>query len=115
MSSNDLVLFSGIKPIRSIQKAVQKQLEKWVDRKKGLLSLHKESWYQVRFEQERPAQSCLCSLRIQIGTCKWEGTAVGKSVPEALSRALKNPMLTFVHQEAHVQYYSPAAITSDVA
>jgi hypothetical protein len=107
-NANRMISFIGIKPPRPLQKAVEKQLEKWVERKKNLLSLHKESWYQVRFAQENNQNLYQCSVRVQIGACKWEGAGVGKTLEEALFLALKSPMITFVNPEAHVLYHNPA-------
>jgi hypothetical protein len=105
---NRRITFFGPKPSRAIQRAIQKQIEKWIDRKKGLLSLEKESRYQVRFEHNPSDNSCFCHAKIQIGTCTWECHDVGRTPQESLFLALKHPTIRFVRPDLKVQYVSPA-------
>jgi hypothetical protein len=111
---NRMISFFGLKPPRSIQRAVQTQIDKWIERKKNLLTLpNKECSYQVRFEQDEAG--FFCHVHIQIGTCTWDSNDLGKSVQEALFRALKHPSISFVHPKTQIQYLSPASETKCVA
>jgi hypothetical protein len=106
--TNRMITYFGSKPPRTIQRDVQKQLDKWIELKQGSCSSEKKAGYQVRFELNPSSKSCLCLFRIQIGGCTWEGYDVGKSIEESLHLALKSPTISFMRPEARVRYMIPA-------
>ncbi len=105
---NRKITFFGAKPNRTVQRAIQKQLEKWIDRKKSGHSLERESSYQVSFEHNPTDNSCFCHAKIQIGNCIWECHDVGRTIQESLFLALKHPTTTFIRPDVRVQYINPA-------
>jgi hypothetical protein len=110
--TNHKISYFGPKPARTVQRTVQKQLDKWIERKKSAHSLNKESHYQVRFEQTPEVKGCFCHYRIQIGTCTWEGYDVGRSIEESLHLALRHPTVSFLRPESRIQYFNPVQPTT---
>ena len=109
------ITFFGPKPTRAIQRTIQTLLENWIERRKTFHSIEKEGRYEAQFEHSPGDNRWFCLVRIQIGTCTWECSEVGRSIHESLCLALKHPTVSFTCLDAKVRYFSPASETLNVA
>jgi hypothetical protein len=88
------IIFLGLKPTKALESFVQKQIEKWINREQSLLFLPKESSYEVTLERE-------------IGNKIWESYDTGKTVEDALLKAiqgLRPPCLEAIPPTVHVHH-----------
>jgi hypothetical protein len=101
------IIFLGLKPTKALESFVQKQIEKWINREQSLLFLPKESSYEVTLEREIDPPSSDCHLRVQIGNKIWESYDTGKTVEDALLKAiqgLRPPCLEAIPPTVHVHH-----------
>ena len=90
INGENKIVFVGMKPTKTLERFVQKQIEKWINREQSLLFLPKKSFYEVTLEREIDPPSADCHLRIQIGTKIWESYDTGKTLQDALLKAIQD-------------------------
>jgi len=101
---DQVISFVGMKPNFAVRRMLKKQLDRWIKNKTGPLNINHLCNYHVRFEHEAKTVGYSCYTRIQIGNCTWEGHDVGRSIQEALSRALKHVTITFLNPKSSIQF-----------
>ncbi len=84
------VSFYGMKPTKSQQRLVQKQIEKWISLNKEAVMLPSESSYHAIIDHERNLPLASCRLEIQMDGKSWVSFDTGKSFQDALFHALKH-------------------------
>jgi hypothetical protein len=83
------IRFYGMKPNKSLRRQVERQIGKWILRKKSDLSTCAESAYRVCIERENGGCLC-CHLEVQVGSQSWEAHDVGRNIQEALFHSLQH-------------------------
>lgn len=83
------IRFYGMKPNKSLKRQVERQIGKWILRKKSDLSSCAEAAYRVCIERENGNCLC-CHLEVQVGSQSWEAHDVGRNIQEALLHALQH-------------------------
>ena len=106
------IVFLGMKATKALERFVQKQMEKWINREQSLLFLPEESSYEVTLERETDPPTSDCHLRVQIGTKMWESYDRGKTVQDALLKAipgLRPPCLEAIPPTVHLNHVENVA------
>ena len=102
------IVFYGMKSSKSLQRSIEKQVEKWISREHSLLSLPKDSWYRVRIEKELNFPIVNCQLRIQMGSRTVESQETGKNVQEALLLAIRRLRTPWIEIRPQSDYFKHA-------
>jgi hypothetical protein len=83
------ISFYGMKPNKALIRQIERQIQKWVVRQKQSLHSSGNASYRVCFERE--GGNCLCChLEVQLGSQRWEGHDVGRSVQDAFAHTLQH-------------------------
>lgn len=101
-----------MKPSKSLQRMVQKQVEKWIAREQSLLFLPKECSYDVTIDREPHLSLTTCELRVHIGSKIWESHEVGKTAEHALIGAIQRLRPSQLIAFAQRNYSEPTARTA---
>lgn len=83
------IRFYGMKSNKALKRQVDRQLRKWLFRHQISSNACNDATYRVCIEREGGSCHC-CHLQVQVGAESWESHDVGKSVQDALSRALQH-------------------------
>lgn len=86
---NEKIVFFGIKPTRPLIRFVETHVEKWIARKQSLFFLSRSADYSVQIEHEVDYPHYHCTIKIRIGSREWAGYETGRSLHDALTRALQ--------------------------
>ncbi len=103
--------FYGMKPTKTQQRLVHKQIEKWIAREQSLLLLPSEISYDVTIEKEPGLPLSTCHLHIRIGPRTWESHESGKTSEHALIHAIEHLHSSWVEVQPRFPHinHSPAA------
>lgn len=101
------IYYYGIKPAKSVQRLVQKQIEKWFYREQ-LTLMPADTSYWVKFEKENLQPFIFCHLRIQLGTKRWEASDCGKTLQDALLQSLKHLKSSLIEPRSYLESQSYA-------
>lgn len=83
------IRFYGMRPNKALRRQIDRQLQKWLSRHSSSQKSTGQATYRVCIEREGGGCLC-CHLQLQVGSELWESHDVGKSVQDALSRALQH-------------------------
>jgi hypothetical protein len=83
------IRFYGLKANKALRRQIDRQLQKWLSRHSSSPKSTDPVAYRVCIEREGGSCHC-CHLQLQVGSELWESHDVGKSVQDALSRALQH-------------------------
>lgn len=81
--------FFGMKPTRSLQRYVERQIEKWIERQQTLLFFPKSGSYEVQIERTSEFPYYECALEVRLGGREWRGRDSGRTLHDALNGALR--------------------------
>ena len=87
---NGRVQFSGMRPTRSLQRDVERQIEKWIEREQSLLFLPRTGSFVAHIERTSEFPYYECALEIAIGAREWRSFEGGRTLHDALKSALRH-------------------------
>jgi len=87
---NGRVEFFGMKPTRSLQRHVERQIEKWIERQQTLLFFPKTGNFSVQIERATECPKYECAIEVRIGTREWRSYEEGRTLQDALMATLKH-------------------------
>ncbi len=87
------ILFIGMKPKRSVQRYVECEIEKWIEREQSAL-MPGRAEYQIKVEREETHPFYHCSIDLGLGPCTLKAQEGGRSLHVALSNALRRLRVT---------------------
>ncbi len=92
------ISFYGLKPTRTLEREIEKRVDKWIRREQGGHTHHK--WdYAVEIERVGTPHVYYCSIRMirsplfgapLLGSDEWRSHGTGKTLHDALTDAFKN-------------------------
>lgn len=90
MEDKKMIQFFGIIPTRSLLRFVEAKIKKWIERELIYRDCPKNLTYHIQVERDETFPYYECAAEVQIDSHEWRGHGSGRTLHEALNRALKH-------------------------